>query len=125
MMETPIVRFTKKAIAAEMTNPQKPHIFHLKRATAHITLTIPRTARAGNAQSGIRGILCLIVPVPSRYRSAIAEFATIINTRYVVKQPCRSFRGPVVLSAITRYVSAMHWKELTTSSGPFSVKKLS
>jgi hypothetical protein len=23
------------------------------------------------------------------------------------------------------YVSAMHWKELTTSSGPFSAKKLS
>jgi hypothetical protein len=27
--------------------------------------------------------------------------------------------------AASAYVSAMHWKELTTSSGPFSVKKLS
>ena len=33
----------------------------------------------------------------------------------------RKFR----LTRMAIYVSAMHWKELTTSSGPFSAKKLS
>src|SRR5438876_9400702 len=86
--------FTPSATAADTTNPQKPHFFHLKSAITHTRLKRHTAIRTGNAQSGMCcGELRLIASLPSRQRSVVAKFPMIARTRYVARRAWRFYTG--------------------------------
>ena len=94
----PIYKFVIKPMQDVPVNPQKPHFFHLKSATAHTRLKILPMINTAKDQSAIFGRLFLIAFELVKYTRAVPEFIISINTRYAVKHPWRFFS--LVLSSV-------------------------
>src|SRR5438874_10477564 len=83
----PIEKFMANPASAEAINNQKPQRFHLRSATAEITLTSPQPDKVQKAQSGVFWPFRRNHPVPKRYTRHKAELMMITKTKYAVRHP--------------------------------------
>ena len=115
-IDVPIYKFVIKPMQDDPVNPQKPHFFNFKSATAHTRLKMLPNINTPKDQSGIFGRLLFIAFELVKYTKAVPELIISINTRYAVKHPWRFFSLELssldimkkILELLTRMASLNH-----------------